>query len=352
MATLFENITLSPENLASIRDAVQATLYETQRLTDCMNLQKVKDKDPIAVIGGFDIVGKKGAGCDPTYIEKGIANSMQRWELGDWNIPLKVCYESVKGTIGEYALNNGTAIADLSNTDIMTIYTQMLIKAMESMIWRFAWLGDKDAKNVSAGGKITNGVDTDYYTTCDGLFKRIFAICTAATKQRTTISANEEATYNAQRSKMLEDGYATKLIDTLLMDADSRIVDDENAVLLVTRGLADALTNDVKRTYKTIMPWEAVSEGFDQTKYGGVTIVKVSTWDRLIASGEKSGEKVNLPFRAVFANPRQLMVGTNADALISDLDIWFSKKERRNYIYSTGKIGTAILESDMIHAAY
>ena len=165
MATLFENITLSPENLASIRDAVQATLYETQRLTDCMNLQKVKDKDPIAVIGGFDIVGKKGAGCDPTYIEKGIANSMQRWELGDWNIPLKVCYESVKGTIGEYALNNGTAIADLSNTDIMTIYTQMLIKAMESMIWRFAWLGDKDAKNVSAGGKITNGVDTDYYTT-------------------------------------------------------------------------------------------------------------------------------------------------------------------------------------------
>ena len=28
------------------------------------------------------------------------------------------------------------------------------------------------------------------------------------------------------------------------------------------------------------------------------------------------------------------------------------KKERRNYIYSTGKIGTAILESDMIHAAY
>ena len=61
---------------------------------------------------------------------------------------------------------------------------------------------------------------------------------------------------------------------------------------------------------------------------------------------------MKLPFRAVFANPRQLMVGTNADALISDLDIWFSKKERRNYIYSTGKIGTAILESDMIHAAY
>ena len=57
MATLFENITLSPENLASIRDAVQATLYDTQRLTDCITLHKVKNNDPIAVIGGFDMYG-------------------------------------------------------------------------------------------------------------------------------------------------------------------------------------------------------------------------------------------------------------------------------------------------------
>ena len=35
-----------------------------------------------------------------------------------------------------------------------------------------------------------------------------------------------------------------------------------------------------------------------------------------------------------------------------DLDIFFSKKERRNYIYATGKIGTALLEENMIHAAY
>ena len=45
-------------------------------------------------------------------------------------------------------------------------------------------------------------------------------------------------------------------------------------------------------------------------------------------------------------------MGTPQDALISDLDIWFSKKERRNYIYSTGKIGTAVLEENLVHAAY
>jgi len=34
---------------------------------------------------------------------------------------------------------------------------------------------------------------------------------------------------------------------------------------------------------------------------------------------------------------------------MSDLDIWFEKKERRNYIYSTGKMGTLIKENDMFH---
>lgn len=72
----------------------------------------------------------------------------------------------------------------------------------------------------------------------------------------------------------------------------------------------------------------------------------------MIKAYEKGETTVNLPHRAVFCNPKHLMVGTDADALISDLDIWFDQKERRNYLYATGKIGTALLEEGMIHAAY
>ena len=73
----------------------------------------------------------------------------------------------------------------------------------------------------------------------------------------------------------------------------------------------------------------------------------------MIRAYENTGTKLNKPFRLVYANTNtQLQVATNADGLISDLDIWFDKKERRNYIYSTGKIGTQILEDDMFQAAY
>ena len=352
MATLFEKLTLNNENLGSIRDAVQETLFNDENFNQYVTIAKVKHGDPIALIGELEMVGKKGSGCDPTYDEKGIANSMKRWELGDWQIPIKICYESLKGTIAEYSLKTGTEIGDLTDTDVMAIYTQALTRAIQQMIWRFGWFGDTAAQNVTEGGKITNGVSTDMFTTCDGLFKRIFAICAGNAAQRTTIAANAKTTAAEQKSAMLAKGAATDLIDQLLMDADSRILDDGSAVLMMTRSLADALTYDIKKTYQQIMPWEKVFDGFDVANYNGVTIARISIWDRLIAANEKGTTTVNLPYRAVFANPKQLLVGTPQDALISDLDIWFSKKERRNYLYSTGKIGTAVLEENLVHAAY
>lgn len=345
-----ENLKLEPENLASIKDAVQETFYNDEDFSSFVNIQKVKEKDPIALLGEMEMVGKKGGGCDPTYEEKGIANSQKRWEFGQWEIPVKICYEAIKGTIGEYSLKTGTAIGDLISTDFMTIFADALQRAMEQMIWRFGWLGDKEAALAGeGGGKLTAGLDVSNFNVCDGLFKRIF---TATATKHTAIAANSETTAALQISALRKSGAATTLVDTILMDADTRIVDDSDAVLLMTRSLADALTYDLKKTYHDIMPWEKLFDGFEVATYNGVKIARVGIWDRMIKAYEKGETTINLPHRAVFCNPKHLMIGTDADNLISDLDIWFDQKERRNYLYATGKIGTALLEEDMIYAAY
>lgn len=345
-----ENLKLEPENLASIKDAVQETFYNDEDFSSFVNIQKVKEKDPIALLGEMEMVGKKGGGCDPTYEEKGIANSQKRWEFGQWEIPVKICYEAIKGTIGEYSLKTGTAIGDLTSTDFMTIFADALQRAMEQMIWRFGWLGDKEAALAGkGGGKLTAGLDVSNFNVCDGLFKRIF---TATATKHTAIAANSETTAALQISALRKSGAATTLVDTILMDADTRIVDDSDAVLLMTRSLADALTYDLKKTYHDIMPWEKLFDGFEVATYNGVKIARVGIWDRMIKAYEKGETTINLPHRAVFCNPKHLMIGTDADNLISDLDIWFDQKERRNYLYATGKIGTALLEEDMIYAAY
>ena len=188
-----EHLTLQPENLASIKDAVQETFFKDEDFSLFVNIMKVKNDDPIALIGEMDMVGKKGGGCDPTYEEKGIANSQKLWELGQWEIPIKICYEALKGSIAEYSLKTGTEIGDLTSTDFMTIYTDALQRAMQQMIWRFGWFGDKEAALAGGGGgKLTAGSDVSMFNVCDGLFKRIFTA--TATKNHTTIAANSKTT--------------------------------------------------------------------------------------------------------------------------------------------------------------
>lgn len=353
MTKFFQNLSVNPKDVQNLKDLIPYSIGVDEEFNDYITLRKVNNGDPIGFFGDADDVGIEGSGCDPEYQEIGIANSQKRWMLGDWQIPLKICYESLEGTIAEYTLKTGTEIGDLTTGEFMQyILRPALEKQMKRMIWRFGWFGDTGAKNVSNGGQITDNTRTALFTTCDGLFKRIFAQCTANANQLTAIAANAETTFAQQKAAMLVKGVATGILDNMLMDADSRIVSDGEAVIYMTDLFGKCLARDVKERWNINMPWEKIFDGVEVAKYDTVKVVRISIWDRMIAAYEKDGDKLNKPFRAVFGNKRQFMVGTPADGLISDLDIWFDKKERRNYIYSTGKIGTEILENDMFHAAY
>ena len=349
---IFENLPLEKENLTSIREAVEETFFEDERFEDFVSIQRVKNTDPIATIGLMEDVGWSGSGCDPTYKEVGIANNMKRWELNDWQLPLKICYEVLQGTIAEYSFKTGTDIADLSGTDAYAIYAKALDRAMLQMLWRIGWFGNKDAKTITEGGNLTDGLDKTLFNTCDGLFKRLFAIGAAAPEQVSELAANAETTFAAQKAAILKQGVTTDYLDHFLMDADSRITSDAGAVVLMTKSFADALTYDIKKTYHDIMHWETIFTGFDVATYNGVKIARVSIWDRMIAAYENTGTALNKPHRLVYCNPKQLMVGCPAGSLLSSLDAWFDKKERRNYIYATGKIGTATLEDNLIRLGY
>ena len=362
MAKFFNNIEVSEKDIRDLRELIPMSIFQDEDFNKFVTLRKVQNGDPVGLIGDLDAVGIAGAGCDPTYAETGIANAQKRWELGDWEIPLKICYEDLQGTIAEWSLKTGTPVADLTGTDFMTyILRPALERAMRQMIWRFGWFGDTEAQNITDGGSLTDGTDPDLFKTCDGFWKQLFAIGTANDAQLTAIAANtaketvggtQVITTAAQKAAILTQGAATDIFDAIIMDADSRITASSDSIILCTKALADALTYDVKKVHHQIMPWEAVFEGVKVSEYGGYKIAAISIWDRILQTYENTGPAVNMPYRAVFVNPKNLQVGTNASDLISELDVWFDHKERRNYIYATGKIGTMILEDEMVHLAY
>lgn len=350
---------LTPDNGAvkSLKDLLIATNFVDEELEKFFTLrQNVHNGDKLGWVGEMSDVGWAGSGCNPTYKDAAIQFAQKEWGIGDWQIPLKWCYEDLEGTIAEYCLKTGTEIGDLTSTEYMdNIVLPALDLAMKRMMWRFIWFGDKTAANTDleeGAGVITEDVDVSLFKTTDGFWKQLFAICTSNAAQHTTIAANSQTTAALQKSKLRDSGVAIGIFDALLDDADPRIAAMDGAAIFCTKSLGDALTRDLKNKYNLILTWEQIFKGLDVTEYDGTLVYRVSIWDRFIQAYQNDGTKLNLPHRAIYGSPKQLFVGTPANNLISELEIWFDKKERVNYLYSTGKLGCLIGEDNLFQIAY
>ena len=347
---------LTPDNGAvkSLKDLLIATNFVDEELERFFTLrQNVHNGDKLGWVGEMEDVGWTGTGCNPTYKNANIQFAQKEWAIGDWQIPLKWCYTDLQGTIAEYCLKTGTDIGDLTSTEYMDdIVMPALDLAIKRMMWRLIWFGDKDAKAATSSGVITADVDVDLFKPTNGFWKQLFAVCTSNSAQHTTIAANSEASAALQKSKLRDAGVAIGIFDSILDDADPRIAAMDGAAIFCTKSLGDALTRDLKQKYNLILTWEQIFKGLDVTEYDGTTIYRVSIWDRYIQSYQNDGTKLNLPHRAVFGSPKQLFVGTPANELISELDIWFDHKDRMNYLYSTGKLGCLIGEDNLFQIAY
>ena len=195
---------LTPDNQAvkDLKDLIQLTVFQNEDMERFMTfMPNVTNGKKAGFIGEMEDVGVAGSGCDPEYKKVAIAAAQKEWEIGDWQIPLEMCYTDLENTIAKYCLKTGTNIGDLTSTEYMDgIVLPKLSEAMMKMMWRFTWFGDKSAASVTGGGQITDGVNIELFKTCDGFFKRLFAICTNNTGQHTEIAANAEESYALQKS--------------------------------------------------------------------------------------------------------------------------------------------------------
>ena len=336
--------------IKSLRDLMVLTNFTDENMEQFFTFkQNIQQGQKLGWVGEMSEIGWEGAPCNPEYRTPTISAAEKTWDLGDWSVPLKWCYEEFLNTMAEYALKTGTDIHDLTGTDIMNV---LILPAFEEayrrMFWRFIWFGDKNA----TADNLTSGMDVELFKPTDGLFKQLFAIGAANPSQRITIAANSESSTASQMAAIKQAGVAIELFDNIIENADSRIASLDGAGLFVTKSLADALTKDLKREYKEILTWEQVFNGINVTEYNGVKIFAISVWDRMIQRYQNNGVSLNLPHRAVFGTPKQMFVGSPANSVISELDIWFNKDERVVKSYSAGRLGTLIGEDNLFQLAY
>lgn len=348
-----KNLTKDNGAVKSLRDLLVLTNFVDESLEQFFTfVQNVQNGQKLGWTGEMEDVGWAGAPCNPTYKDVTVQAAEKTWDIGQWSVPLKWCYEDFMNTIAEYALKTGTNIGDLTSTDIMDVIIYPALElSIKRMFWRFIWFGDKEAQNASTG-QITDGVDVELFKPCNGFWKQLFAIGAANTGQRVNIEANGEASTAAQLSGIKTANTAIGIFDSLLENADPRIAAMDGSAIYCTKSLGDALTKDLKREYKEILTWEQIFKGLDVTEYNGVMVYRVSIWDRFIQKYQNNGTKLNLPHRAVYGSPKQLFVGSPANQIISDLEIWFNQDERVTKAYSAGRLGCLIGEDNLFQLAY
>lgn len=350
----WSQFTVDNQAITDLRELLFLTVFNDPDIDLVVsNETGVYNGKKLGYIDSMGDVGLNESGCSPTYGNINVTGIEKEWELGDWRIAKHICYSELENTIAKYQLNTGTEKAFLQDTPYWDqILIPLLQRAIKEMFWRIVWFGDKNAKNVGDNGNITAGVDTKLFTMCDGFWKRLQAIIATNAGQKTTIAANSEATYALQKSKLRESGVAIGIIDDLLIDADSRIFDKDDAVILMTSSLFKALRRDIVDRYgKTTMPFENVATGITLSEYDGRRILALDIWDRMIKKYEDNGTVLNCPHRAVVCSPSNLFVGTEATDKIANLNVSFNDETLYNNIYAASKIGTLIGEDALVQVA-
>ena len=350
----FSKFTVDNLAVKSLKDLIAEITFKSDNWDAIVtHVPGAQNGKKVGFIGKMAPVGTPSAGCKPTYVAGNISGAEKTWAMGQWEVPLTLCYTDLIGTIAQYTLKKGTEIGDLTGGEYYTeILVPKLAEAMNDMIWRLGWFGNTAAENVTDGGVITNTVASNLFTTLDGFWKRLFAIATTDPTQKTAIAANAEATLALQKSKLLVSGVARGIFDKLILDADPMISGQPGAGIFATKSLADALYYDLQHANLLMQPWQTLFAGFDVSSYNGVPIYRVAEWDVMIQQFENNGTTYNLPHRAVYTFPGNLLLGTDGTDPVSDVDFFFDRKDRSNYIYATGTMGTRVLHDNMVQVAY
>lgn len=357
----FEQFTVDNGAIRDLNELLFTSVFNDPDLERVITpMTKVENGKKLGYVDRMGDVGTAGGGCDPEYTEVEITGFEKEWDLGDWEIPKSICYKDLEDTIARYGMNTGTERADLQDTPYWDKFLiPLLDSAINDMFWRLVWFGDKDAKSVTNGGIITDGIDTKLFTACDGLWKRLQAIIAANPGQQISIAANSEDTYAKQKTAIRAEGVATGIIDDLLSEADGRIFDKADHAIFMTNSLFKALRNDVYKITKYQMTTQVVTKGIQLSEYDGHPVLVLDIWDRMIkkyetvttGEGDAAKTTLNCPHRAILASPQNLFAGTSDKDLFSSLTVKFDDRKRDNFIYASSNLGTLVGEDDLVQVA-
>lgn len=336
--------TFTAEQIRDINELVFDEILHAPDLSAIHTLHSgiVYDRE-IGFITGGGLVGKKAQGCDPETQDWKVGTRKVTWTPKGWEVYIDECASDLENTMVTYAMNKGTRIDDLTDTDYMAIMVLVLTDAVKDALYRIVWMGDTDAENVKTDGNgiITAGVDTGYFDILDGFWKQLETAVTGNAGLLSAIAANSEATKALQLSKMNGDA-AYALLSDMYFKAPIDLRASGKMQFLVTQSIADAylqylIGKGIESTYRNL------TEGVKALSFLGVDVIAVPIWDKQIQAYNDLGATYYKPHRALLIEKENLGIGTPSEEAYGQFDIWYDKTSRKNYVLLKDKIDAKLL---------
>jgi hypothetical protein len=200
---------------------------------------------------------------------------------------------------------------------------------------------------INEGGNLTTGVDEDYFNILDGLFKQLRAIVALDADVKVTIAANSQ-TSKADQLAYLTPDRAAQLLSDMWYKADIKLRQRKSECrFYVTQSIADKyeqylVGKGIESTYSNLV------DGVPALKFNGVPVIPMPMWDANIQSYFDLGDTYDAPHRALLTLKSVIAVGTPSAKAFDEVDVWYDKTSRKNYILCKDKLDAKILSDKML----
>lgn len=363
------DLTFNGEEVKSLSEAIQEEVYAKPGLNEFHTIETgIKAKKQIALLGRLNkLLGRKHTNgqCAPTENDAKIRFSEKFWLPQFIEDRLVECWDNLLETFFIYGTNNGINKPDLSKTDFADFLIDRVGDELLESIFRYAWFSDVDAAayNASPAGVFLDAgpdyvFDAGNWNAIDGFWKQIFTIAAGTPARRVVIARNAQLTFALQQfdSTDTTNRVVTKLLQDLIFNADYRLRDKANKIIIVTQSVADQYVRELEDAAGNGIPvaFEFITDGVSKLTRMGVTIYAFSFWDRIITTYTRNsaGTGYDNPHRALLTVKENLRIGTEEEADLAKLEPFYDQTLKKYFIDLGYNIDAKVIEDYKIQVGY
>ena len=356
--TFSPKFTFSDTEVMDFKELIVEDIFEKPAISEFFTIiPEIRSGKKIGIVGEMSAIGRPKGACDTSETDVTIATVEKAWAPCSWGDRLPFCVEDLEDQFIVWGLNNGIKRPDLDGTDYADFINMLVADAMLESLYRTIWFGDVNADEFSEGGVLTNGTDPTLFQCHDGVWKQVFDIVASDPDRKSDTgltSKNAEATFALQEfdDQDTTDLLVTNALRLVINGSTLKARSRNDRFIVVTQSVADQYSVELEQASGIEAAWVMLQDGRSKIRRMGIDIIAIPKLDDIIRTFFINGGKFNLPHRILMFNKGNIGIGVEDESTLSEFEMFYDKKEKKNFVDFLAKLDTKIFEDIHIQAAF